>query len=352
MAGRVTASPKSPTDETPTLLPNAQQSIKITSIGTEQSPAVGLEAPGDPKQTIVDLGETEGSVTSAGNGRVYRYWAKFRSFFGSKTPSLYDYNMLTFLQWQTSLSLGPRIPKLLHRFLLVSYHIVLLLALFLFSKYSSLWGPTLYVIYWQIAKFALPKPSQFIVEMSILFVGMVWFGFHLDMLSNTTIPIYSVSAKLFSNPASLVPLVCVLVVIGLAVLAFAYIHFKQGTLFSYVVGYPAICLVYALLPRVIGLNIHLHHYLYGLLLLPITRLKSRVSVVSLGLLLGLFTQGVLKYGFASPFDTSLQANAIYTQSTVQTQWNMTSADISQGMIRWVYPFNQTVNITDLYTEDL
>ncbi|KAJ3059520.1 hypothetical protein HDU98_004488, partial [Podochytrium sp. JEL0797] len=211
---------------------------------------------------------------------------------------------------------------------------------------------TLYVIYWQIAKFALPKPSQFPVEMSILFVGMVWFGFHLDMLSNTTIPIYSVSAKLFSNPATFVPLVCVLVVIGLAVLAFAYMHFKQATLLSYVVGYPAVCLVYAILPHVIGLSIHLHHYLYGLLLLPITRLKSRVSVVSLGLLLGLFTQGVLKYGFASPFDTSLQANAIYTQATVQTQWSMTSADISQGMIRWVYPFNQTANITDLYTVDL
>ncbi|ORY30729.1 hypothetical protein BCR33DRAFT_857276 [Rhizoclosmatium globosum] len=157
---------------------------------------------------------------------------------------------------------------------------------------------------------------------------------------------------MFSNASSKGGLIAILIVVGIAILVFLYMHYKQNTLFGYIVGYSISGIVYASLPNIVGLKIHLHHYLYGLLLLPGTRLQSRIALVAQGLLIGLFVQGVIKYGFASPFDTSLQANAIYTQGTVQTQWNMTNSDISKGLIKWTYPYNATTSITDLYTTSL
>ncbi|KAJ3013057.1 UNVERIFIED_CONTAM: hypothetical protein HDU68_000888 [Siphonaria sp. JEL0065] len=207
----------------------------------------------------------------------------------------------------------------------------------------------LYFVHENIAKHTLPKPSKYPLE-CVLWIGILWFGFHFDMVLTQVLPISALtfSSKMFSNPSTAAGLIALFAVVGAAILAFFYLHYHQDTLFSYIIGYLVFFGIYATLPKIVGLALHMHHYITGLLLLPPTRIQSRLSIVCQSLLLGIFTQGVLKFGFASPFDTTLQANAIYTKGTVQTLWNFTTQDILQGTLKWTYPYNNTLNLTDLY----
>lgn len=52
-----------------------------------------------------------------------------------------------------------------------------------------------------------------------------------------------------------------------------------------------------------GLDLRIHHYILALLLLPGTALQTRPSLVYQGLLLGLFINGVARWGFASIVET-------------------------------------------------
>ncbi|KAJ3385785.1 hypothetical protein HDU84_002027 [Entophlyctis sp. JEL0112] len=209
----------------------------------------------------------------------------------------------------------------------------------------------LWVLYKTAANVTLPaSPTKFPIETSLLWIAPLWFGFHLDMLSNYIGPLatLSFSAKMFSDASSAALLIFLIVAVSILVLTHLWMHFRQDTLFPYIPPYVILTVVYFELPHILGLSVHLHHYLLALLLLPPTRVQSRMSLICSGLLTGLFVQGVLKYGFAAPFDTSLQAQETYTLGTAQTQWALTSSNISSsGELRWTYPYNATLNLTDL-----
>ncbi|KAJ3222027.1 hypothetical protein HDU81_010164 [Chytriomyces hyalinus] len=225
----------------------------------------------------------------------------------------------------------------------------------------------LYCLYVHIVRYTMPKPNKYPLE-SILWVGFIWLGFHLDMLSNygSGLPTLSFSANNFKNSAQLPALIVIICVVLLLGLNFTYWHWKQNTMFPLVVFYVAYFTVYFSLPKIVGLSIHVHHYIFSLILLPFTRLRLRLALFCQAILLGLMLQGVLKFGFASPFDTHLQAAAIYTQGTTQTVWNLTSTAVksapltantssatpSDMMVEWVYPLNRTLNVTDLDTPSL
>lgn len=55
-----------------------------------------------------------------------------------------------------------------------------------------------------------------------------------------------------------------------------------------------------------ALELRIHHYILALLLLPGTSLQTRPSLLYQGLLLGLFTNGVARWGYASILETSFQ----------------------------------------------
>ena len=54
-----------------------------------------------------------------------------------------------------------------------------------------------------------------------------------------------------------------------------------------------------------GLNLRIHHYILGLLLIPGTAIQTRPSLFFQGLLFGLFVNGVARWGFASLLETDL-----------------------------------------------
>jgi len=73
---------------------------------------------------------------------------------------------------------------------------------------------------------------------------------------------------------------------------------------------PRYLAVYALLVTSIllllaapGMNLRIHHYILGLLLLPGTALQNRPSLLYQGLLVGLFINGIARWGFDSILQT-------------------------------------------------
>jgi hypothetical protein len=59
------------------------------------------------------------------------------------------------------------------------------------------------------------------------------------------------------------------------------------------------------------MNVRIHHYILGLLLVPGTSMQTRPSLLFQGILIGLFINGIARWGFASILETpsSLRGDA-------------------------------------------
>ncbi|KND87645.1 Uncharacterized protein TOPH_07721 [Tolypocladium ophioglossoides CBS 100239] len=141
------------------------------------------------------------------------------------------------------------------------------------------------------------------LEKTVFWLGGFWFG----ALSNYTfdwIPIQRLTAHdLEQQPGAKVALAAILLVLCLIVAQQIYGFWLEGRLLRYLALYGlflggiAICLV------VPGLDFRLHHYVLALLLLPGTGMQTRSSLLYQGLLLGLFVNGIARWGFDSILQT-------------------------------------------------
>ncbi|POR30947.1 Uncharacterized protein TPAR_08836 [Tolypocladium paradoxum] len=141
------------------------------------------------------------------------------------------------------------------------------------------------------------------LEKTALWLGGFWFG----ALSNYTfdwIPIQRLTAHdLEQQPGAKVALAAILLVLCFIVAQQIYGLRLEGRLLRYLALYGlflggiAVCLV------VPGLNFRLHHYVLALLLLPGTSMQTRSSLLYQGILLGLFVNGIARWGFDSILQT-------------------------------------------------
>lgn len=141
------------------------------------------------------------------------------------------------------------------------------------------------------------------VEKVVLWLGAFWVG----VLSNYTfsaIPIQRLTPHdLEQQPGAKVALAIILAVVALMVLGQAY-HFRtEGRLRGILKLYAVLGAALVLLVLLPGLRLRLHHYVFSLLLLPGTAMQTRPSLVYQGLLLGLFANGVARWGFDSVLQT-------------------------------------------------
>lgn len=140
-------------------------------------------------------------------------------------------------------------------------------------------------------------------EKSFLWLGGFWFG----ALSNVTfewIPITRLAAHdLEQKYGAKLALAFIIIAISCIVVQQAYLLWLEARLMRYLIIYAVFisgvlfCLVIA------GVEFRLHHYVLALLLLPGTSIQTRPSLLYQGILLGLFVNGVARWGFASVLKT-------------------------------------------------
>jgi hypothetical protein len=135
------------------------------------------------------------------------------------------------------------------------------------------------------------------IEKTVLWLGGAWVG----ALTNYTldfIPIQRLTPHdLNQQPGARAALAIIIIILVVIAAAQVWFFRQEARLIRYLKLYTLLGLgliICAVLP---DLNLRIHHYILALLLLPGTSLQTRPSLLYQGLLVGLFVNGIARWGF-------------------------------------------------------
>jgi hypothetical protein len=141
------------------------------------------------------------------------------------------------------------------------------------------------------------------IEKAVLWLGGCWVG-ALDNYTFDEIPISRLTPHdLQQQPGAILSLVILVVLIFAIALGQAWAFRVEGRMPRYLALYGLMggtLLLFAAMP---GMNLRIHHYILALLLLPGTALQTRPSLLYQGILVGLFINGIARWGFDSVLQT-------------------------------------------------
>ncbi|KAH0612335.1 uncharacterized protein H6S33_010387 [Morchella sextelata] len=171
-----------------------------------------------------------------------------------------------------------------------------------------------YVLFKHVISYTLALPSSANIEKTILWLGPLWVGALNNITIDPLIPITRLTSRdIQQQPGAISALVIVCSIITLIVLYHAHALRLEGRLPRYLALYAAIGIVLGFLAAIPGSSLRIHHYIIGITLLPGTKMRTRVSLICSGLLIGLFINGVARWGFAGIIETpeSLRGDGLY-----------------------------------------
>ena len=143
------------------------------------------------------------------------------------------------------------------------------------------------------------------VEKTVLWLGGCWVG-ALENYTFSHIPISRLSSHdLEQQPGARGALAAVIIVLFFVACTQIYFFRQEGRLTKYLRLYGLFVLAIVVCLVLPDLNLRLHHYVVALLLLPGTSLQMRPSLLYQGILVGLFINGVARWGFDSVLQTDL-----------------------------------------------
>ncbi|KAL9111574.1 MAG: hypothetical protein Q9227_004062 [Pyrenula ochraceoflavens] len=142
------------------------------------------------------------------------------------------------------------------------------------------------------------------LEKTILYLGFAFIGALNNYTFAPLIPIQRLTPHdLKAQPGA--PLALAIILVIIISVAIGQIHFLRisGLLPRYLRLYIAMVAALIILAIIPGLRLRIHHYILAILLMPGTALQTRPGLLYQGLLLGLFINGVTRWGFASVVQT-------------------------------------------------
>lgn len=142
------------------------------------------------------------------------------------------------------------------------------------------------------------------IEKTILWVGGCWVG----ALGNYTfeqIPIQRLTSHdINQQPGAVTALVIIVLVLFAVVLYQAWCFRTEGRLPRMLGLYAVLGISLLICLGIPKLSLRIHHYILALLLLPGTSMQTRVSLLCSGLLVGLFINGIARWGFDPVLQTA------------------------------------------------
>ncbi|CAG8422680.1 unnamed protein product [Penicillium salamii] len=140
-------------------------------------------------------------------------------------------------------------------------------------------------------------------DKTVLWLGGCWVG-ALNTDTFDRIPISRLTPHdIQQQPGALTALI---IVVGtLLAIAFGQAHCyrREGRFFPTISIYGVLVAVVLILVAVPHMNLRIHHYILSLLFLPGTTLQTRPSLLYSGILIGLFVNGIARWGFDSILQT-------------------------------------------------
>ncbi|EKG18791.1 LCCL domain-containing protein [Macrophomina phaseolina MS6] len=142
-------------------------------------------------------------------------------------------------------------------------------------------------------------------EKTILWLGGCWVG-ALNNYTFDKIPIQRLTPHDLQQPGAVPALIIIVLCLFFIALGQAYALRVEGRLPRYLVVYGIMTLCILALVAVPKMNVRIHHYILALLLLPGTGMQNRPSLLYQGILVGLFINGIARWGFDSILQTPLE----------------------------------------------
>ncbi|KAK0860215.1 hypothetical protein LTS02_008649 [Friedmanniomyces endolithicus] len=159
---------------------------------------------------------------------------------------------------------------------------------------------------WVIYRYAVMRSLSGLtaqVEKTVLWLGPAWVGalnnYTFDKLPIQRLTIHDIRAQ----PGAVSTLIAIVLVIGSIAIGQAYAFLVEGRFAKYALLYSILVFGILIATVIPGLELRIHHYFLALLLLPGTSFQNRPSLIYQGLLIGLFVNGVARWGFASILQT-------------------------------------------------
>ncbi|KAF2467857.1 LCCL domain-containing protein [Lindgomyces ingoldianus] len=141
------------------------------------------------------------------------------------------------------------------------------------------------------------------IEKTILWLGGCWVG-ALNNYTFDKIPIERLTPHDIKQQPGAVPALIIIVLTLFSIaLGQAWAIRIEGRLPRYLAVYGLFVGVLLSLVAVPKMHVRIHHYILGLLLVPGTAMQNRPSLLFQGILIGLFINGIARWGFDSILQT-------------------------------------------------
>lgn len=149
------------------------------------------------------------------------------------------------------------------------------------------------------------------IEKTVLWLGACWVG----ALTNYTldfIPIQRLNKHdLDQQPGARAALATIVIILFFIILSQVFYFRQEGRFIPYIKLYALFIFSILISLTLPGLSLRLHHYVLALLLLPGTSMQTRPALLYQGILIGLFINGIARWGFDPVLETpaALQGDA-------------------------------------------
>lgn len=180
----------------------------------------------------------------------------------------------------------------------------------LFSMILGKYLPVMFVAWVMYDKMAVRRTLKGLtaqVEKTVLWLGACWVGALDNYTLSPNIPISRLNAHdINQQPGGVLALIIIVLVIFAIVLKQIWFFRQEGRLIPYGKLYLGLLggVLFCIFLKFWDLNLRLHHYFLALLLLTGTRMQTRPALLYQGLLIGLFINGIARWGWDPILQTS------------------------------------------------
>jgi hypothetical protein len=190
------------------------------------------------------------------------------------------------------------------------------------------------VILYRIAAVPLLTGVTAQFEKTILYLGFCFIGALNNYTFAPLIPIERLTPRDLSQPGA--PLALALIVSLILAIVISQVHFIRvsGNMPKYLAIYGLFVFTLLILLALPNLRLRIHHYILALLFIPGTFTQIRPCLAYQGLLLGLFINGVARWGFASIIQTPAalgERNGGGDAGSPGSWWGATSPNITANV---------------------
>ena len=174
------------------------------------------------------------------------------------------------------------------------------------------------------------------IEKTVLWIGGAWIG-SLNNYTFDRIPISRLTPSDLAQPGAILAL-CI-IVISIFVIALGQIWYLrlEGRFLRYLAIYALMGAFLLICVAIPSLSLRIHHYVLALLLLPGTGIQTRPSLLYQGLLVGLFINGVARWGFDSILQTPASLNGNGQTNSLLPNITVPIIGVSNITFGWALP---------------